>query len=539
MSVEKFVRLSMVVCCAIFIIIMAPVCSFADAVSGDKPAVLPRFEIETAVMDLSGTFDGEKIDYKVVAGLTPLFGDDGEETGRIFSTSYLAAPKEGENRPVAFIFNGGPGSASIYLHVGAFGPKTVSGTGNEGLDAPAPPYSLVDNPGSPLGVADLVFVDPIGTGFSRSVTKKSSDNEAEDSENTVTSLSPNDPDANGRFWGVEDDLESLAEFVRVWLSENKRWGAEIFLIGESYGGFRAAGLPYYLSAAGIATSGTAMVSPVISYKDLIQTAGEFTADVEILPTAAAIAHYHGLLAPEFQVLSAKELTDRAWKWARTEYQSALFEGNQLSRERFDAVVGELSRLTSIPAIEFSSRNLRFPMNSFSSLILREKELVISPYDGRLTAPAAFFNDYWGEDPLNLITNEAYNTAFMNFLYRTVGISTLRHYKTLNDSVWPNWKFFLKHDRGESGFADNGALLAIQMRRFPSLKVFVAMGRYDTITPPESAMAALTRLEVPAGRMAGNLETHIYNGGHMMYINPVAAGQLRDDIKNWIKSALHK
>jgi carboxypeptidase C (cathepsin A) len=176
------------------------------------------------------------------------------------------------------------------------------------------------------------------------------------------------------------------------------------------------------------------------------------------------------------------------------------------------------------------------MDDFTGLILRDRGLIISPYDGRLTAPAAYFWD-WDEDPLQLITNEAYNTAFMNFLYRTVGLSTLRPYRTSNDSAFRNWRFFLPGSDGYSGFADNGGMLGVQMRRFPSIKVFVAMGRYDTVTPPESVTAALARLEVPADRLKNNLETHLYEGGHMMYINPAAAGELRDDLRKWITSTL--
>ena len=528
MNVRKLNVLAL--CVAAFLFFAVPCCASEKDAAACGEGKASRFAIETARVNLSGSIGGKTVDYTVTAGLTPILDETGEEVGQIFSTAYVA-DAAGEQRPVAFIFNGGPGSASIYLHVGAFAPKTVRGIGHDGIGEPAHPYQLADNPESPLGAADLVFIDPVGTGFSRSVGKKESGDKGESEGGADVPLSPRDPSANERFWSAEDDLASLAEFVRVWLSENKRWGSQIFLVGESYGGFRAAGLPYYLSKAGGATSGTAMISPAISYKDLTQTTADFEADIEVLPTAAAIARYHGLLAPGLQEISEAALTEQVWKWARTEYRAALHEGGKLSGDRFDAAVKELSRFTSLPEIEFKSRGLRFPAYEFSYLVLRERRLVTSPYDGRLTAPASYFIDYGSEDPASLITNEYYNTALMNFLYGTVGLTTLRPYLALNEATSGNWRF--DKAGGGNGFADTGGLLAVQMRRIPSLKVFVAMGRYDTVCPPESVTAALDRLDIPPDR-AANIETHLYDGGHMMYINPGAARKLCEDLSKWIE-----
>ncbi|MDR1915632.1 MAG: hypothetical protein LBQ58_03540 [Synergistaceae bacterium] len=492
-------------------------------------------DIATARKELSSIINGKEVKYTVVSGLTTLFDENDREMGSIFSTSYLADARNGENRPVAFIFNGGPGSASTCLHIGAFGPKILPGTGNAGLNLPVPPYLLEDNPDSPLDIADLVFIDPVGTGFSRAL-EIAAEGGSDKSDSKLGVASPHDPKANEPFWSVEGDLKSLAEFVRVWLNENNRWGARVFIIGESYGGFRAAGLPVYLSRAGITTSGTALISPVISFKDIFDSIDGFTANIERLPSIAATAHYHKLLAPDLQKLSVESLVEQVTQWANGEYLSAFMDGNELSGERFTRTVRELSRLTSIPEAEFKGSKLRLPSEeALKTLILRERGLNVSMYDSRMTAPASY-GGY--EDPLNAISDAGYGTALMDFLYKTVGLSTARKYEQLSESVFQYWKYQSSESNDYSGdIANTGPLLASQMRQYPFLRVFVAMGRYDLVCPAESVIAALKRLDVPRELVEKNIERHLYEGGHMMYTNPDAAKKLRLDLKNWMRSAL--
>jgi carboxypeptidase C (cathepsin A) len=341
-------------------------------------------------------------------------------------------------------------------------------------------------------------------------------------------------DSNARFWNSERDLESLAEFIRVWLVDNGRWGSRVFIIGESYGGFRAAGLPFFLSKLGISTSGTAMVSPVLGYKYFVPTPIDIEYDVTIVPTAAAVARYHGLLAEGLRKMPVKELTDMAWEWANTEYRQALSKVNRLSEEQFQAVAKELSRLTSLPEVEFVARGLRFPYN-FYELVLRGKRLVVSPYDGRMTAPSSYFMDN-AEDPAQHLVNEYYKTALMSFLQDTVGVKTLRPYLGFSDAVFFNWRFIDGTSETSIGMPETASNLAVQMRRFPSLKVFLAMGRYDMVCPPESVLVALDTLDVPKDRLA-NIEAHMYEGGHMMYANPEEARRLCEGLSAWIAATV--
>jgi len=483
--------------------------------------------IETVELKQSITLAGKNLSYLVRAGQTPIFDKEGREVGRIFSTAYLSEVKEGQGgRPVTFMFNGGPGAASLYLHVGAFGPKYLPIKG-QGLEVPRPPYKLVDNPNTPLDVTDLVFVDPIGTGFSRAAGQVG-EGEAK------KEIKPSD------FWGVEKDLNSLAEFVRVWLTENKRWGSPVFLAGESYGGLRVAGLTTALSDIGVAVSGVALISPALSYQDIIQTPDNFISQIHIVPTFAAIAHYHSRLSPELQARPVAEVSEHARQWAETELLQALWQGNRLSEEDLTAVAGQMSRFIGIPQDELVHRRLRLLEYQFQELILKDRQLITGRYDGRTVAPnPGGLHYYYGrnEDPSNTITQESYQSVLMDYFFGTLKLSAKNRYLNLSEEVFGGWQFSFDYNNGILGFPGTVNQLAENMRRWPFLRVFLAMGRYDSATPPESALAALSRLEVPRERLQANIETHVYDGGHMMYTNSEAAELLAGHFRAWLRKAL--
>ena len=485
--------------------------------------------METVEVKQSVSLGGKNLSYLVRAGEIPIFDKDGREAGRIFSTAYLTEVKDGRNsRPVTFMFNGGPGAASLYLHIGAFGPKYLP-LKDQGLEVPRPPYKLADNPNTPLDVTDLVFVDPIGTGFSRAAGKVG---EGDDKRE----IKPSD------FWGVEKDLNSMAEFIRVWLTENKRWGSPVFLAGESYGGLRVAGLTTALSDIGVAVSGVALISPALSYQDIIQTSDNFISQIHIVPTFSAIAHYHGRLNPELQALSVEEVSEQARQWAETDLLKALWQGNRLSEEDLKAVAEQMSRFIGIPQDELIHRRLRLLEYQFHDLLLKDRNLITGRYDGRATAPNPGGLHYYygrGEDPSYTITQESYQSALMDYFFTVLKLSTNNRYLNLNEEVITGWQFNFDPYNGMLGFPGTVNQLAENMRRWPFLQVFLAMGRYDTATPPESALAALSRLEVPRERLKTNIETHIYEGGHMMYTNSEAAGELGVHFRTWLLKALEE
>lgn len=478
---------------------------------------------ETGEAKLSIAISGKDIPYVVKTGMTSIFSDDGDEEARIFSTSYIMENADRE-RPVMFLFNGGPGSASIYLHMGSFGPKILPLDGN-GLTLPAPPYKVVDNPDSLLDVTDLVFVDPVGTGYSHVITDDNDDEEKDKDETDETT-----------FWGVESDIDSIAEFVRVWLNENNRWGARIFIAGESYGGLRAAGLVAALQDIGIAPSGVALISPALTYQDMAKNWENLTAQLLGIPGMAAVAHYHKRLAPDLQKMPLAELVGKVSQWCVEKYLPGLLKGNLLAKNEYDELVNDMSRFTGIPATEIRAYKLRLDAGDFSSRLLRDEGLFFSIYDGRLTAPLSASGEYmYSEDPINTIAGEPYKTAFQRFLTEVLKLKTYRKYNYSAEDAFAEWDFTMGN-KGSGGYPTTVSYLSTAMRRLPFLRVFLIMGRYDLVTPAESAIQSISRLDIPNERLK-NIQSRIYEGGHMMYTNSDARQQVSADMRAWIKSSM--
>ncbi len=469
--------------------------------------------------------------YTATTGMTPIFDNEGEEKARIFSTSYIKAGGDRE-RPVTFLFNGGPGSASVYLHAASFAPKAFPFTGT-GVEVPRPPFKLVDNPDCLLDVTDLVFVDPVGTGYSYALPPEDGE-EAEKTEDKGKSGGKAKAEY-APFWGVDQDIDSITEFVRVWLDRNERWGARLFIGGESYGGLRAAGLAGSLAKIGAAPSGIILISPATSYVGLEYSLENYTPVIVTLPVYAAVAHYHHRLEAALQLLSEEELTGQVEEWCLSRLLPALWQGNRLPPVLLDQLAGELSRFIGIPVDDVKIRRFRVGSDDISRLLLRDRGLTLSLYDARLTAPASAEDRHsYAEDPLDLVAGENIKTGFRRFLSETLGLKTLRKYHFSSDSAFEKWDF-TQGGRGLYGYPSTVDSLAKAMRRLPYLRVYLAMGRYDMITPAESALQSMKDLDIPAGRQE-NITTKIYEGGHMMYTNPLAKKALADDLRKWIRES---
>ncbi len=483
---------------------------------------------EFAEKKLTLILNGAKLDYTATTGMTPIFDDEGEEKARIFSTSYLRAGGERE-RPVTFLFNGGPGSASVYLHAASFAPKAFAFKGT-GVEIPEPPFKLFDNPDCLLDVTDLVFVDPVGTGYSYALTPEDG-GDADKGEEKGKSGGKAKADYTP-FWGVDQDIESITEFVRVWLDRNERWGARIIIGGESYGGLRAAGLAGSLVKIGAAPSGIILISPAMSYQGLMDSFENFTPAIVSIPTYAAVAHYHHRLDAAQQAFSEEEFVNQVKEWCLARLLPALWQGNKLPPVQLEQIAGELSRYTGIPVADAKIKKFRLSASDISRLLLRDKGLTLSVYDARLTAPATVDDRYtYAEDPLDLVAGENIKTGFRRYLSETLGLKTLRKYHYSSDRANEKWDF-TQDGRGLHGYPSTVDSLAQAMRRLPYMKVYLAMGRYDMITPAESALQSMKDLDIPAGRLE-NIAAKIYAGGHMMYTNPQAKKELADDLRKWI------
>lgn len=469
---------------------------------------------------LTAAIDGKNMAYTAKTGLTPILDKDAGETAYIFSASYIldGGPRE---RPVMFLFNGGPGSSSAFLQVCAFAPMTVPGI-NHGLEMAAPPYKLQANPHSLLDVADMVFIDPVGTGYSRMAKPDKEGKEGEKKE----------PVKMDAYLGVQGDLESMVEFVRMWLTENDRWGAEIYLAGESYGGLRAAGMAGIMGQQiGVAPSGIVLISPALSYQDT--TSGldnNVTPFVNRIPSMAAAAQYHKRLGGALKNLSRDEVVERAVRWAAERFEPALRKGNRLERGERETLLRELSEFTGIPVRELDAQDMRMEASEFSAQLLRDEKKFVSIYDARVTAPGSAWS--MDEDPMSNIVGEPCRTAFMRFLTETVGIRPKRPYLFTSFEIIQTWDFTLGN-KGREGFVSTNVFLAKAMRRLPFMRVYLAMGRFDLVTPPESALSSLSRMDVPEGLLERNLTSRYYEGGHMMYTNPEALKALSNDLRVWI------
>jgi len=456
-------------------------------------------------IERSGIFNGRPVDYTVLAGETRLTNGKDQETAGIFSIAYVRRDvKSPATRPVTFLFNGGPGSASLWLHLGIFGPRRVEVPDNA-VSPGAPPYPLVDNPLSILDVTDLVFIDPVGTGYSRVVGRG------------------NEKD----FFGVKEDAASIAQFIRRWLTDNKRWASPKYLGGESYGGIRIGALLPELSQsqAAVALNGLLLISPAIDVRALDFVRGNDNPYWEFLPSYAATAWYHGKVADMSGGFEA--FLEAARHFALEEYAPALLKGNRLSTEERRALAAKLARFTGLSADYIERSNLRVPAARFMKELLRDNGRIIGRIDSRYTGEDY---DEAGErpdtDPSLNGMSAAYSAAMNHYLLNELGIDMGRGYKVL-DPLGRSWNWTVP-DAGRGG-VNAAPWIGDAMRGNPGLRAFVAAGYYDLATPFFAMENGLSGHGIPPDRVSF---AH-YPAGHMMYVHKPSLEKLADDVRRFI------
>jgi carboxypeptidase C (cathepsin A) len=438
-----------------------------------------------------------KLDYDAVAETLPLTDAKGATTATIFTVAYIAAGTGSGMRPVSFVFNGGPGAASVFLHLGALGPRIME-TPQDG-EAPSSPVRLADNPATWLAFSDLVFIDPVGTGFSHGKGKE---------EN------PDKP-----FWDVRADISSLETVIRLWLTHHGRWGSPIYLVGESYGGFRAATLAQELPHdVGVTVNGLVLISPALDLSALHQDERDLLAAGFFLPSYAATA-------------AVAERPPSRWdqaaveRFALSDYLVGLagLKGDLPADDPFIAKVAEIAGL---PEDIVRRHRGRIPRDVFAHEVRRAQGEVVSLYDGTIARPARPDEERGGgPDPVLRPAVAAYGAAFNAYVAEDLGYHTDLPYRVLPHDVSQQWNW----QGGRQGDGLGMAMSSLEgaLLEHPATRVLIVNGRYDLVTPYLASRWLIDQLGVPA-RIRAGIRLRVYDGGHMMYMRPDARALLTRD-----------
>lgn len=488
-------------------LLIVPALATEPAPKATEPGKNPAAETkapEPVTRDGSVTIDGQRIDYEVTAAKLILRQKDGTPRASVFHISYLRKDVEDTSkRPVMFAFNGGPGSSAVWLHLGMLGPKRLEFP-EAGTRPPVPPATLVPNDQSILDVADLVFIDPVATGYSR----------------------PEKDVKPAEFLGVYEDIESVGDFIRRWVTEHDRWDSPKFLLGESYGGIRAAGLSSHLqSRYGMSLNGVILLSSLLELRTSFGAEGDTLTYSVYLPAFTAMAHHHGLIEGDRDALVAEA---SAFAWGP--YALALLKGNTLEPEVKKELAATMSRLTGIDAQLLETLDLRLDPTRFRMELLRDRELVLGRFDARVAWPveddAEIRPDF---DPSYSLVYGPFATAQLAYLTGELGWDEDAPYEILAGVDW-NWGDM------DSGLPNLGPNLLGAMRDNPHLRVLVMKAHADLATPPEGIDYSLRQLDAPPS-LLDRISSATYEAGHMFYLNPPDLVKSRRDLVEFISASL--
>ncbi len=439
------------------------------------------------------------MEYEAATGMMPLNNEFGETEAGIFYVAYTKTGTEPTERPLMFTFNGGPGSSSVWLHFGAVGPQRVV-LEEDGM-MPSPPFRLEENPDSWLEHADLVFIDPVGTGFSRPAKK----------------------DGGKPYWSLEGDVASIAEFIRLYLTRAGRWTSEIYLVGESYGTTRAAGLAGYLVDHGIALNGIILVSSILNFQTARFNKGNDLPYLLFLPTYTATAWYHGKLKGDRTLEQALKESE---EFAGGGYTLALSQGDRLSSDDRAKVVAKLADLTGLSEDYVDATDLRINIHRFCKELLRNEKRTVGRLDSRfkgIDENASTENPQ--HDPSMTAIMAPYTSMANDYIRRTLKWETDTPYYVFNPGeLWKNWSY---GDAGQ-GHPDTSEALRAALSKNPYMRVFVASGFYDLATPYFATEYTLAHLGLDPS-LRGNIQTETYEAGHMMYIHADCLAKLKRDV----------
>lgn len=473
----------------------------------EPPPPPPPVEVEPVVKAHSLTIGDRQIEYYSTTGMMPIKNEEGEIEARLFFTAYTVGSLEGDRkRPLMFSFNGGPGSSSVWLHLGGLGPKRVRMLDDGAM--PQPPFETIENEHTWLEHTDLVFIDPVDTGYSRATT----------------------PDLAKNFRGVKPDLDSVGEFIRLYLSRYKRWSSPLFLVGESYGTFRAAGLAGLLIEKGIAFNGIVLVSSVLNLQTLRFDEGNDLPYALYVPTYAATAWYHQRLTEDLLARDLESVLAEVETWTANEYTIALAKGASLTGDERTAIVKKLARYTGLSERYVDHSNVRIHIQRFCKELLRDDAKTVGRLDSRYTGfDAVGVSEMPDYDPSMSAIRPPFTSALNDYVRKDLGYETDVQYHILRGIEW-NWG-----DAAE-GYSKTSAALSSAFAKNPYLHLFVASGYYDLATCYFATDFTLDHLALDPNTR-GNLRTRKYPVGHMVYLEKTVLAKLREDVADFIETAL--
>jgi carboxypeptidase C (cathepsin A) len=477
-------------------------------IAGPGPAIGGEVDETPVVTKHSVNVDGRTLNYTATVAQMPLKNASGETEAHIFYMAYtLDGVSDTSKRPLTFCFNGGPGSASMWVHMGGMGPRSPKLMPNGSM--PPPPYQMKDNQDTWLGQTDLVFIDPVGTGYSRAKTLE----------------------VARRMNGVQGDIQSVGEFIRMYIVRNSRELSPLYIAGESYGTFRAAGLAGYLVDRGIAFNGIVLIGTTLNLETIWSRSDDLVYELE-LPTYAADAWYHKKAAADLQRKDLKSFLKEAEAFATGDYASALMKGDDLPAAERKAVADKLTRYTGLDARYLEESNLRFDVQHFTRQLLRDRHETIGRYDGRLTAASPLNVGETSEgDPSSSLITPPFTAILTNYLRSELGYKTDMYYYP-SGGIQP-WDYGV-----QNGFGDTTSLLRNAMIKNPYMKVMIAAGYYDLATPYYAVEYTFNHMGLHP-EMHKRISWDFYQSGHMLYIDSDSHSKLKHDFSEFVSSTLPK
>ena len=455
----------------------------------------------------SARVGGRQLNYTVTTGFMPIKNaTSGETEARIFFMAYtLDNPPA--NRPLMFSFNGGPGSASVWLHLGALGPKRVKML-DDGFMPPAP-YETVDNEFSWLDQTDLVFIDPVGTGYSRATR----------------------PELASKFFSVNGDIDSIGEFIRMYLGRNERWQSPLYLVGESYGTTRAAGLSNHLFERGIALNGILLVSTVLNFQSIRFADNNDLPLVLIFPSYTATAWYHKQLPADLQVTPLRDVLRESEAFATNEFAPAMLKIDRLSASEKSALLDKFSSYSGLSRDFVDENNFRVDLGEFNKELLRKQRRSTGRLDSRFLG---YDKDASGDgpdfDPSMTAIRTPYTAVFNDYVRRELNFKSDLEYYILGGGISSPWNWNTNNQ-----YADTSQALSSAMRKNPYMKIFVASGYYDMATPYFAAEYTVSAMNLDP-QLRRNFSFAYYEAGHMMYIEKGSLKKLKEDISTFMQSS---